>query len=77
MKKYFELVLLIGVMCLVGVTKASQKDDPPYVIMISIDGFRHDYVEKFDAPHLKRFIANGSQAEYLLPSFPSKTFPAN
>lgn len=75
MKKYFELIVLIGVLCIVAVSKASQKTELPYVIMISIDGFRHDYVEKFDAPNLKAFIKEGAAAEYMLPSFPSKTFP--
>ncbi len=75
MKKYFELIVLIGVLCVVAVSKASQQKEVPYVIMVSIDGFRHDYVEKFDAPHLKAFIKEGVAAEYMLPSFPSKTFP--
>jgi len=75
MKKYFELIILIGVVCFVAVSKASQKTEPPYVIMISIDGFRHDYVEKYNTPNLKAFIEEGAKAEYMLPSFPSKTFP--
>ncbi|WP_276373646.1 ectonucleotide pyrophosphatase/phosphodiesterase [Chryseolinea sp. H1M3-3] len=52
-----------------------QKADTPYVIMISFDGFRYDYVDKFNAPHFKRFRMNGTQAEALIPVFPSKTFP--
>jgi predicted AlkP superfamily pyrophosphatase or phosphodiesterase len=47
----------------------------PYVILISLDGFRWDYVEKYKPPHLTNFIKNGIKAESLVPSFPSKTFP--
>jgi predicted AlkP superfamily pyrophosphatase or phosphodiesterase len=47
----------------------------PYVILISFDGFRYDYVSKFDAPNFKSFIKKGTQAEGLIPSFPSKTIP--
>ena len=47
----------------------------PYVILISLDGFRWDYVDRFKPPHLSRFIDNGTKAESLIPSFPSKTFP--
>jgi predicted AlkP superfamily pyrophosphatase or phosphodiesterase len=47
----------------------------PYVILISFDGFRHDYVQRFQAPHLQQFIKQGTQAEALLPCFPSVTFP--
>lgn len=75
MKKYFELILLIVVFTFVSIAKVSQKEEPPYVIMISFDGFRHDYVEKYDAPNFKKFINSGASAEAMLPSFPSKTFP--
>lgn len=54
-------------------SKASIKK--PYVLLISLDGFRWDYVERFHPPHLSNFIKNGVQAESLIPSFPSKTFP--
>ncbi|MBT8237468.1 MAG: ectonucleotide pyrophosphatase/phosphodiesterase [Croceitalea sp.] len=49
--------------------------DKPYVILISLDGFRWDYVEKYKPPHLRNFIDTGVKAESLIPSFPSKTFP--
>ncbi len=47
----------------------------PYLILISLDGFRWDYVEKYKPPHLSDFIESGVKAESLIPSFPSKTFP--
>jgi alkaline phosphatase D len=43
--------------------------------MVSFDGFRHDYVDRFNLPNFKRFIEQGAAAEGLIPSFPSKTFP--
>jgi len=49
--------------------------DKSYLILISLDGFRWDYVEKFKPPHLSNFINNGVKAESLIPSFPTKTFP--
>ena len=75
MKKYFEIILLVLVIGFVGVAKTQQIDPTPYVIMISFDGFRHDYVEKFDAPNFKAFIKDGVAAKAMIPSFPSKTFP--
>lgn len=53
----------------------AQQESVPYVIMVSFDGFRYDYVKNFNPPNFKKFIAKGSQAEALIPSFPSKTFP--
>ena len=75
MNKYFELIILIAVLGFVAIAKTSEKHEPAYVLMISFDGFRHDYVEKYDAPHFKAFIEKGAKAEALTPSFPSKTFP--
>ncbi len=49
--------------------------DKPYVIMISLDGFRHDYAEKFEAKNLLRLKAEGSHSIRLLSVFPSNTFP--
>ena len=47
----------------------------PYVILISLDGFRWDYVEKFNPPNLSKFVESGVKAESLIPSYPTKTFP--
>lgn len=54
---------------------ASAHAQTPYVVLVSFDGFRHDYVEQYDLPNFKAFINAGSRAEGLIPSFPSKTFP--
>lgn len=47
----------------------------PYVLLISIDGFRYDYIEKHGAPFLDSIAGQGVRATYLEPSFPSITFP--
>jgi predicted AlkP superfamily pyrophosphatase or phosphodiesterase len=52
-----------------------QTKDDRYVILISFDGFRSDYVERYDLPNFKKFIREGAAATGLIPSFPSKTFP--
>jgi alkaline phosphatase D len=52
-----------------------QQKDIPYVILISFDGFRYDYADKFDALYFKSLRKKGAWAEGLIPSFPSKTFP--
>lgn len=45
------------------------------VILISIDGFRADYFEKYQPPTLNKIAAEGVRAKWMTPSFPSKTFP--
>jgi len=46
----------------------------PVTILVSIDGFRPDYLERGITPNLERLRAGGVFAA-MRPSFPSKTFP--
>jgi predicted AlkP superfamily pyrophosphatase or phosphodiesterase len=45
------------------------------VVLISLDGFRWDYLDRPEAARLRELAARGVRAERLVPSFPSKTFP--
>jgi len=53
---------------------AKEKKSTP-LILISIDGFRYDYIEKYQPPNLLALIKNGVRAERMIPSYPTKTFP--
>ncbi len=54
-------------------SEASKKK--PYVILISLDGFRHDYVQKHGATHIQELAKEGVSATSMQPSYPSVTFP--
>ena len=58
-----------------GRRNSPQQQKKPYVILISIDGFRYNYAQKHKAVHLQQYSRENIQAAYLLPSFPSLTFP--
>jgi predicted AlkP superfamily pyrophosphatase or phosphodiesterase len=47
----------------------------PYVLLVSIDGFRHDYPELHGAPNLLRMAQQGIRAKGLMPSYRTNTFP--
>jgi predicted AlkP superfamily pyrophosphatase or phosphodiesterase len=47
----------------------------PYVVMLSLDGFRWDYTEKYYTPNLRKLAAGGVKTKSLIPCFPTKTFP--
>ncbi len=50
----------------------------PYpLLLISIDGFRHDYFDLADTPALDRLVAGGLKADSLHHAFPTKTFPTH
>lgn len=51
-----------------------QEARAPVTILISIDGFHPDYLERGVTPHMNALAARGVKAA-MRPSFPSKTFP--
>ncbi len=48
---------------------------PRPLLLISLDGFRWDYLDKFRPKYLTRLSREGVRAEALIPVFPTKTFP--
>jgi predicted AlkP superfamily pyrophosphatase or phosphodiesterase len=77
---YFVIILFITISLFFfschSLSKNTASDEPEnYLILISFDGFRWDYMEKTDTPNLDRLVANGVKADALISSFPSKTFP--
>lgn len=47
----------------------------PIVILVSIDGFRPDYLKRNDTPTLNELAADGVRAQSMKPAFPTLTFP--
>lgn len=55
---------------------AAQQLGKPYVILVSLDGFRYDYAKKYHAQHLLELATQGASApQGMLPAYPSITFP--
>ncbi|NCV32241.1 MAG: alkaline phosphatase family protein [Betaproteobacteria bacterium] len=53
----------------------SQEQVKPLVLLIGIDGFRADYLERGFSPNLLALAQKGLWAKGLVPVFPSLTFP--
>lgn len=49
----------------------------PYVLLVSYDGFRPDYLDHFETPAFDRLIRTGVVANGLISVFPSLTFPGH
>ncbi len=45
------------------------------VLLISLDGFRADYLDLGITPHLSRIARDGVRAQWMTPVYPSLTFP--
>ncbi len=74
-KKTCFLLALLLTFCVSIQAQQLIRDLKPTVILISLDGFRADYLEKFNPPELNRLAKEGVRAKWMIPSFPSKTFP--
>lgn len=75
MKKLQLIILLILVAFVSTYAQKPIRDLEPTVILISIDGFRSDYLTKYRPKNLRKLAENGVHAKWLIPSFPTKTFP--
>ncbi|MDO3627883.1 ectonucleotide pyrophosphatase/phosphodiesterase [Mucilaginibacter sp. BT774] len=87
MKRFFSFILFISCSLTVlaqvdtaqqvipGRSNSPEQQEKPYVILISADGFRYDYAEKYKAEHLLALADAGVKASSMVPSFPSVTFP--
>lgn len=65
---------LLFVLAACATTPAAEKP-ADLTVLVSIDGFRADYLDRGVSPTLKRLAETGVRAEAMRPSFPSLTFP--
>lgn len=75
MIKHALSVLLLFITLVSTLALAKGQGAEQSVVMISLDGFRWDYIEKHKAKNLAAIAAQGVRAEYLEPVYPTKTFP--
>lgn len=71
--KAFLLLLLVAAAPASAQTGQPKHDD--VVVLVSFDGFRHDYLDRGVTPNFARLARAGVRADALIPVFPSKTFP--
>ena len=55
--------------------KASPNAKPDVLLLISIDGYRPDYLDRHLSPTLQALADTGVRAQSMQPAFPSLTFP--
>jgi len=58
-------------------TNAPERMDAPYVVLLSLDGFRWDHLDRHPTPVLQRLAREGARAERMIPAFPTKTYPTH
>ncbi len=75
MRRSFAFLLVVASLALASCSTPPARPAGGPLILLSIDGFRWDYLRKYEAPTLRRLAAEGVHATRMTPSFPSKTFP--
>jgi predicted AlkP superfamily pyrophosphatase or phosphodiesterase/Zn-dependent M28 family amino/carboxypeptidase len=76
-------LLMVGTLCLLTACSGgpSVQTSPgaarggSTVVLVSLDGFRWDYLDRSVAPNLQRLAAGGVRAQWMTAAFPTKTFP--
>ncbi|HEY8459822.1 MAG TPA: ectonucleotide pyrophosphatase/phosphodiesterase [Blastocatellia bacterium] len=83
LRRKLTLLILLALTALVFASRfappryASEQDKglKPTVILISIDGFHPDYLDKYSPPTLSLLARQGVRAKWMTPVYPSLTFP--
>jgi len=78
-RKSLLLIMSVGAIVIFSSFFGRQANRPnpreQYVVMLSMDGWRWDYAQRVPTPNLDRIAKQGVKASYVIPVFPTKTFP--
>lgn len=75
MRKAITLLFLLSIVSLYISSCCNKQDSKPYLVVLSMDGFRWDYPDSIPTPNLDAVAGKGVKAVSLQASFPTKTFP--
>lgn len=73
--RYLALAALTSLALTGCASTPSPADEPASVLLVSIDSFRADYLDRGVTPTLARLAREGARARWMNPSYPSLTFP--
>lgn len=64
------------ILCLIfSIEVIGQGRFEPTVILVALDGMRNDYLTLHRPPELMRLASGGVRARWMIPAYPTKTFP--
>src|SRR5262245_35840001 len=69
------IVLALAALAAGARTAANAQSRDPILVLVSFDGWRWDYTDRFDVPNVRALAARGVRVRELIPSFPALTFP--
>ena len=76
LRSLFIMLLAAALWPVSSFSNVNQASERPIVVLLSLDGFRADYLEKYpnQSTNLKRLADSGLAVAGLVPGFPSSTF---
>ena len=69
----FAVAVALGLCAIAGCSGPA--DQAPIVVVVCVEGLRHDYPDRADTPVLARLAAEGGRAVRVLPVFPANSLP--
>ena len=75
MRSFFLMLCLCVISLSVHSADVMSKPQAPSLLLISLDGFAQEYLQRYKAPTLRRLAQGGVTAVSMQPVFPTKTFP--
>jgi predicted AlkP superfamily pyrophosphatase or phosphodiesterase len=79
MKLCFRTVLIVLLLAVLNCVNTSAEEaaesSKKYILFLTADGFRSDYVEWYAPPNIKRLIAEGVRVQHATNVFPTLTAP--
>ncbi len=73
-RRHIFLILIVAAIFLIATAQKPPQNDEQYLVVLSMDGFRWDYLQRAQTPHLDEIAASGVKAKRFIPSFPITTF---
>ena len=75
MKRRISTLLFFLILVFPLAAQKPIRDLKPTPVLISIDGLRYDYLDKYKPKNLNLLARNGVRAKWMIPSYPTLTFP--
>jgi len=75
--KYIKAKLIITILFVITFNFYALSQSVPTTILVSLDGFRWDYLQKTESSYLNKVADEGVRALSLKPVFPTSTFPSH
>jgi alkaline phosphatase D len=74
---FYALIATCALAITFSCTRPANKPNDTYLIVLSMDGFRWDYPDRYPTPNLNAMALNGVKAVSFIPPFPTLTFPSH